>query len=126
FSALDNIHAEPRSVLKKANRDGSEMVREPRTTNGSSRPSQWSDDPKLLKLRKELPIWSYRSEIQGALRRSNILLIVGETGSGKSTQTPQFLYREPWCRKQTKTVQLEDGTQRQVEVGGMVAVTQPR
>ncbi|PKS10458.1 hypothetical protein jhhlp_002209 [Lomentospora prolificans] len=96
------------------------------TFRDQSRPVKWTDDLELLKTRKSLPIWSYRSQIQAVLRRSDLLIIVGETGSGKSTQTPQFLFREPWCRRQTKSVKLADGTQRQIEVGGMIAVTQPR
>lgn len=35
--------------------------------------------------RKALPIWAHASEISQALRDQDVLLIVGETGSGKST-----------------------------------------
>ncbi|CAI4216621.1 unnamed protein product [Parascedosporium putredinis] len=105
---------------------GRELNKDRPRKDAIARQEKWLDDPNLLKVRKELPIWAYRSQIQTALRRNNMLVIVGETGSGKSTQTPQFLFREPWCRKQTKTVKLGDGTQRQVDVGGMIAVTQPR
>ncbi|RMJ09370.1 hypothetical protein CDV36_010996 [Fusarium kuroshium] len=83
------------------------------------------EDPKLLKTRKELPIWQYRQEIQKALRKSgsDVLVLVGETGSGKSTQVPQFLYQESWCRRQR--VKLPDSND-EISVGGMVAITQPR
>ncbi|KAF4594489.1 ATP-dependent RNA helicase (Hrh1) [Ophiocordyceps camponoti-floridani] len=75
--------------------------------------------------RRELPIWQHRSDIQAALRdnASNALVIVGETGSGKSTQLPQFLYRESWCRR-IKT-RLPD-SQDELHVGGVIAITQPR
>jgi len=109
--------------MKNISNDDAED-RKPRKAPHSPR---WTDDPELLKARRELPIWNYRSQIQTALRRSDLLIIVGETGSGKSTQTPQFLVRETWCRRQTKKVKLDgDGSQRQVEVGGLIAVTQPR
>ncbi|SPN97061.1 related to ATP-dependent RNA helicase [Cephalotrichum gorgonifer] len=94
---------------------------------GNNFRTKWMDDPKLLKARKELPIWAYRSRIQESLRRSDTLIIVGETGSGKSTQIPQFLHSEPWCQGQVRPVQVEEGEpKREVQIGGMIAVTQPR
>ncbi|KAF9879823.1 ATP-dependent RNA helicase [Colletotrichum karsti] len=88
----------------------------------AQRGPRWRDDPSLLKVRQKLPIWAHREDIQERLRQKDVLLLVGETGSGKSTQVPQFLVREPWCKRQT--VSIEGG--REVSVGGMIAVTQPR
>ncbi|PBP27038.1 ATP-dependent RNA helicase Prh1 [Diplocarpon rosae] len=75
----------------------------------------------LEKTRKMLPIFPRKSNIRWLLRHNDVLLINGETGSGKSTQVPQFLYTEPWCKKQTM-----DGKTEEVSVGGMIAITQPR
>lgn len=80
----------------------------------------------LEKAREGLPIWSKRIDIQHALRANDVLLINGETGSGKSTQTPQFLYQEPWCTRQKVTVKANNGNSEEVSVGGMIAITQPR
>ncbi|KAI5285220.1 putative ATP-dependent RNA helicase dhr2 [Ascosphaera acerosa] len=52
----------------------------------------------LLQVRRGLPIWPYADEIRANLRRTDVMLLVGETGSGKSTQIPQFLVDERWCR----------------------------
>ncbi|ETN39570.1 uncharacterized protein HMPREF1541_05796 [Cyphellophora europaea CBS 101466] len=80
----------------------------------------------LLATRKQLPIWSHASSIRAALSANDVLLLVGETGSGKSTQVPQFLVEERWCRR--RRVQLPGGGvgKEEEEVGGCIAITQPR
>jgi ATP-dependent RNA helicase DHR2 len=103
-------------------------------SNGANKLSlQRSNSRQLLKTAKELekarkllPIWSKKSDIRWALRNNDVLLLNGETGSGKSTQTPQFLHTEPWCKKQTVTIKIENGTDAEVSVGGIIAVTEPR
>ncbi|KAG6028965.1 hypothetical protein E4U41_000520 [Claviceps citrina] len=84
-----------------------------------------TEDAALFQTRQKLPIWQYRSHIQEALRGSDnrILVLVGETGSGKSTQVPQFLYRESWCRRRKVHV---PGCEEEILVGGTIAITQPR
>jgi ATP-dependent RNA helicase DHR2 len=80
----------------------------------------------LEKVRKLLPIWSKKPDIRWALRNNDVLLLNGETGSGKSTQTPQFLYTEPWCKKTSVKVKSKDGRDEEVSIGGIIAVTEPR
>ena len=80
----------------------------------------------LEKVRKLLPIWSKKADIRWALRNNDVLLLNGETGSGKSTQTPQFLHTEPWCKKKTVKVKGKEGRVEEVSVGGIIAVTEPR
>ncbi|KAI9671620.1 MAG: putative ATP-dependent RNA helicase dhr2 [Trizodia sp. TS-e1964] len=79
-------------------------------------------NPDLLKFKQnQLPIWGHKLQIKRALKDHDILLLVGETGSGKSTQVPQYLIDESWCKKQT--IRTGDSL---VVVGGCIAITQPR
>ena len=77
----------------------------------------------LWPLRKSLPVWSLAQDIRKGLREKDVMLLVGETGSGKSTQVPQILSTESWCR--SRPVTLKDST-KTVNVGGCIAITEPR
>ena len=77
----------------------------------------------LWPLRKSLPVWSLAQDIREGLREKDVMLLVGETGSGKSTQVPQILSTESWCS--SRPVTLEDSKQT-VSVGGCIAITEPR
>lgn len=46
---------------------------------------------RIRKERQALPLWSARQRLLDTLRNSPVLIVVGETGSGKTTQIPQFL-----------------------------------
>lgn len=48
--------------------------------------------------RRHLPIAAYRTQILYLLEKYRTLIIIGETGSGKSTQIPQYLLEGGWNR----------------------------
>lgn len=41
---------------------------------------------------KHLPIYRHKPELTQAVKDSTFLVVTGETGSGKTTQLPQYLY----------------------------------
>ncbi|XP_028329912.1 ATP-dependent RNA helicase DHX15 isoform X1 [Gouania willdenowi] len=65
----------------------------------------------ILKKRLQLPVWEYRERFADILKGSQCFVLVGETGSGKTTQIPQ------WC---VEAVRSLPGPRR------AVACTQPR
>ena len=85
---------------------------------------------RLYETRKNLPIFPHGDEIRHHLRQNDVMLLVGETGSGKSTQIPQFLVDEAWCRPTTTSIPQaqgdDEGSRKEVAVGGCIAITQPR
>nr|XP_043887751.1 probable ATP-dependent RNA helicase DHX40 [Solea senegalensis] len=57
---------------------------------------------------KQLPIYKHKDKLVESVRNSTFLLVSGETGSGKTTQLPQYLYRAGFCKN------------------GKIGITQPR
>jgi HrpA-like RNA helicase len=47
----------------------------------------------LLEARKELPIWSARKALVRLIAENETVVLIGETGSGKTTQAPQLVLR---------------------------------
>lgn len=63
----------------------------------------------IQEVRRSLPIFPYREDLLAAIKHHQMLVIEGETGSGKTTQIPQYL--------------VEDGY---TEGGMKIGCTQPR
>lgn len=48
--------------------------------------------------RKSLPIYAFREDLLNAIEEHQVLIIEGETGSGKTTQIPQYLLEAGFCK----------------------------
>ena len=70
--------------------------------------SEFSKTKTIKEQREFLPIFSVREELMNVIRENQIVVIVGETGSGKTTQLTQYLYEEGYGRD------------------GLIGCTQPR
>jgi|AntRauTorckE5430_2_1112549.scaffolds.fasta_scaffold00209_2 pre-mRNA-splicing factor ATP-dependent RNA helicase DHX15/PRP43 len=65
---------------------------------------------KILQARLKLPVYQFKDRLLDAVSKNQIVVVEGETGSGKTTQIPQFLVEAGYA---------EQGT-------SLVACTQPR
>ena len=45
----------------------------------------------ILAKRKQLPVYEFKDALEKAVRENQVVIVEGETGSGKTTQIPQFL-----------------------------------
>ena len=118
-----SAETKPDAPQEQPARTHANSQKKPRTGPGRQNGRPQPETP-MLKARRALPIWAHREEITSSIRKDqDVLLIVGETGSGKSTQVPQFLCEEPWCRRVKTKV---PGQTDPVNVGGVIAITQPR
>ena len=58
----------------------------------------------ILKTRRDLPVHAQRDEFLQMYQKSQILVFVGETGSGKTTQIPQFVLYDDLPQSERKLV----------------------
>ncbi|OJD29398.1 dead deah box helicase [Diplodia corticola] len=70
------------------------------------------DQQRMLRARQNLPAWKLLPDIVEAVKNHQVVIISGETGSGKSTQSVQFI--------------LDDLIQRQLGESANIVCTQPR
>lgn len=56
----------------------------------------------MKEVRKSLPIFQYREQLIEAIEEYQVLIIVGETGSGKTTQLPQYLVEAGYSKNGQK------------------------
>ncbi|GAV51821.1 hypothetical protein ZYGR_0AF02920 [Zygosaccharomyces rouxii] len=65
-------------------------------------------------VRMQLPVFGEEHKIMEAIHHNDVVIVCGETGSGKTTQVPQFMYESGF------------GSPESPDYPGMIGVTQPR
>lgn len=108
FDVVDDTSSHPAKSLK--------------SNNGTMMPlvNRWNGRPysqryyEILEVRKNLPVWHQKDEFLKVLKANQTLILVGETGSGKTTQIPQFVL---------EAIEMESADKRRKF---MVGCTQPR
>ena len=70
--------------------------------------SEFAKSKTLAQQRRALPVFSVRQDFLDLLREHQIIVVVGETGSGKTTQLTQYLREAGYSRS------------------GLIGCTQPR
>jgi pre-mRNA-splicing factor ATP-dependent RNA helicase DHX16 len=56
----------------------------------------------MQQVRESLPIFQLKSQLLQAIQENQVLILVGETGSGKSTQVVQYLNEAGYCLNKKK------------------------
>ncbi|GMH38447.1 hypothetical protein BSKO_06331 [Bryopsis sp. KO-2023] len=70
--------------------------------------SNFSKTKTMTQQRRSLPVYQVREDLMQVIRENQVVVVVGETGSGKTTQMTQYLHEDGYTRS------------------GMIGCTQPR
>ncbi|KAG5618485.1 hypothetical protein H5410_018309 [Solanum commersonii] len=84
--------------IKAAVMDGVNVDQEP-STDSIEKTMAKSAFEKLQEDRKTLPMYPYKDDLLQAINDHQVLVIVGETGSGKTTQIPQYLHEAGYTKR---------------------------
>ncbi|CAG7822437.1 unnamed protein product [Allacma fusca] len=76
--------------------------------DSSQAKSDFAKKKTITQQRQYLPVFAVRQELLNVIRENSVVIIVGETGSGKTTQLTQYLHEEGFSKH------------------GMIGCTQPR
>lgn len=60
----------------------------------SEKASDFSRRKTILQQRRFLPVFAVRQELLNVIRENSVVIIIGETGSGKTTQLTQYLHED--------------------------------
>jgi pre-mRNA-splicing factor ATP-dependent RNA helicase DHX15/PRP43 len=88
------------AVASDSQQNGGDFKRQRDASSSSNQWNRWTGRAysgryySLLETRQKLPVYMFREKLIKAVHENQIVIIEGETGSGKSTQIPQFLLND--------------------------------
>lgn len=104
-SALPVPAKDDNAVAAEGERKGNKFSEHMKKSEGAS---NFSQNKSLREQREYLPAFAVREELLRVIRENQVVICVGETGSGKTTQLTQFLHEDGYGNT------------------GMIGCTQPR
>uniref|UniRef100_A0A452SQB2 RNA helicase n=1 Tax=Ursus americanus TaxID=9643 RepID=A0A452SQB2_URSAM len=105
FGARDAASQEPKYQLVLEEEETIEFVRATQLQGDEVSPpppTQAQQKESIQAVRRSLPVFPFREELLAAIADHQVLIIEGETGSGKTTQIPQYLFEEGYTKKGMK------------------------
>lgn len=103
-TTLGNLMGKKQSENSEEQTETSKDSEEPAVASSS----EFTRSKTIKEQRQYLPAFACRSELLQIIRENSVVVVVGETGSGKTTQLAQYLYEDGFAR------------------GGIIGCTQPR
>lgn len=82
-------------------------------------PKALTDHEQLLAVRRSLPMFTFRDDLLKAIDEYQVLVVVGETGSGKTTQLPQYLYEAGYTKPRGDKERMKIGCTQPRRVAAM-------
>jgi pre-mRNA-splicing factor ATP-dependent RNA helicase DHX16 len=119
-------------VLAQLDDDNDGKLRERVALEDARAEQQWREQgarakPPLDDVRRQLPIYQYRQQLLDAIEQHQVLVVVGETGSGKTTQIPQYLYEAGYGESRRRRQRANDDNDGDGESKPLIiGCTQPR
>ncbi|XP_059486786.1 3'-5' RNA helicase YTHDC2-like [Neocloeon triangulifer] len=88
------MEAMVRTAVSEAKKDAACRILGRLSSTVAQVPPQANPSPEIVLQRAALPITVYQDEILNAIAANQVTIICGETGSGKTTQVPQYLLEQ--------------------------------
>jgi HrpA-like RNA helicase len=129
-AGVKSIRSSPQHMSSPGVTTNGKVLQRQRTTTGSSDLTDAGRkvDARILEARKKLPIWVGRETIIDAVQNNDTVVILGETGSGKTTQIPQYLYEAGLASPpEVSSSKVANGASTKRKTSKkMIGITQPR